>query len=146
QFLENIRTDSEIESYHMYVMPDDVRAKFGKSLDVSFDVEAEFKKAADEKEKPKAVIEHSIRQHSFMCIENSETISEARKLAKELEPDIEYRVKQYAKLLSKTTKNYREWLIEDYKNRLSVMIGRIFHKVKENEDDSEDEPIELKKL
>jgi len=146
QFLENIRTDSEIESYHVYVMPDDVRAKFAKTMEVVFDVEAEFKKASDEKLKPKTVIESSIRQHAFMCIENSDTITEARKLAKDLEPDIEYRVKQYAKLLSKTTKNYREWLIDDYKNRLNVLIGRIFHKAKENEDDNEGEHIELKKL
>jgi len=144
QFLENIRSDAEIESYHVYAMPEEVRAKFGKTLDVTFDVEQEFRKATEEREKPKVVVERSIRQHAFMCIENSETISEARKLAKLLDPDVEYRVKQYAKLLSKTTKNYREWLIEDYKNRLSVMIGRIFHKYKEGEDD--EEPIELKKL
>jgi len=145
QFLENIRTDAEIESYHVYSMTDEVRAKFGKTLDVTFDVEEEYRKAVDEqREKPKVVIEHSIRQHAFMCIENAETVSEARKLAKLLDGDIEYRVKKYAKLLSKTTKNYREWLIEDYKNRLTIMIGRIFHKFKEGEDD--EQPIELKKL
>ena len=141
QFLENIRSDAEIESYHVYEMPEDVRAKFGKTLDVTFNVEEEFRKAAEEKEKPKVVIERSIRQHAFMCIENAETIPEARKLAKMLDPDIEYRVKQYAKLLAKTTKNYREWLIEDYKNRLSVLIGRIFNKYQ-----PDDEDIELKKL
>ncbi|KOS05009.1 DEAD/DEAH box helicase [Flavobacterium akiainvivens] len=143
-FLENIRSDAEIESYHVYTMTDELRAKFANTLDVTFDVEAEFRQATDDKEKPKVVIEKSIRQHAFMCIENSETVSEARKLARELDGDIEYRVKQYAKLLSKTTKNYREWLVEDYKNRLSVMIGRIFHKVKDNDD--EDEDIELNKL
>ncbi|MCW4469871.1 DEAD/DEAH box helicase [Flavobacterium sp. MFBS3-15] len=144
QFLENIRTDAEIESYHVYAMTDEIRAKFEKTIDVSFDVEEEFRKAMEEKHKPKTVIEHSIRQHAFMCIENADTISEARKLAKLLDGDIEYRVKKYSKLLSKTTKNYREWLIEDYKNRLTVMIGRIFHKYKEGEDD--EEPIALKKL
>lgn len=144
QFLENIRSDAEIESYHVYVMTDELRAKFANTLEVTFDVEAAFKQASEEKQKPKTVIDKSIRQHAFMCIENADTISEARKLARELDGDIEYRVKQYAKLLSKTTKNYREWLVEDYKNRLSVLIGRIFHAVKDNEDD--DEPIELKKL
>lgn len=141
QFLENIRSDAEIESYHVYEMPEEVRAKFGKTLDVAFNIDEEFRKAAEEKEKPKVVIERSIRQHAFMCIENAESIPEARKLAKLLDPDIEYRVKQYAKLLAKTTKNYREWLIEDYKNRLSVLIGRIFNKYQ-----PDDEDIELKKL
>lgn len=137
QFLENIRTDADIESYHYYQMPEEVRAKFENTLDVTFDVEEEFRIAADERQKPKTVIDKSIRQHAFMCIENAETIPEARKLARLLEPDIEFRVKQYAKLLAKTTKNYREWLIEDYKNRLSVMIGRIFHKYQSDDDDIE---------
>ncbi|HYD92304.1 MAG TPA: DEAD/DEAH box helicase family protein [Flavobacterium sp.] len=141
QFLENIRSDAEIESYHVYEMPEEVRIKFGKTLDVTFNVEEEFRKTAEEKEKPKVVIERSIRQHAFMCIENAESIPEARKLAKLLDPDIEYRVKQYAKLLAKTTKNYREWLIEDYKNRLSVLISRIFNKYQ-----PDDEDIELKKF
>jgi len=142
QFLENIRGDAEIESHHIYVMPDDIRAKFENTPMVSFDVEDEYQLAMENKQKPKTVIDRSIRQHAFMCIENSESISEARKLAKLLDPDIEFRVKQYAKLLSRTTKNYREWLIEDYKHRLSVLIGRIFDKY-ESEDDV---PIELKEL
>lgn len=142
QFLESIRTDSEIESHHIYVMPDDLRVKFENTAEVAFDVEDEFALATEEKRKPKTVIERSIRQHAFMCIENSDTVSEARKLAKELDPDIEFRVKQYTKLLSKTTKNYRDWLIEDYKNRLSTLIGRIFDKYQPEEE----EPIELKKL
>jgi len=144
QFLNNIRTDEEIESYHFYTMPDELRAKFAKTLEVIFDVEEAFRDSIENKEKPKTVIDKSIRQHAFMCIENSETISEARKLARELDGDIEFRVKQYAKLLSKTTKNYREWLIEDYKNRLSVFIGRVFHKFHDAETD--EEIHELKRL
>lgn len=142
QFLENIRTDAEIESHHVYIMPDELREKFNKTVDVTFDVEEEYATATEEKQKPKTVIEKSIRQHAFMCIENTDSITEARKLAKELDGDIEYRVKQYAKLLAKTTKNYRKWLIEDYKHRLSVMIGRIYHKYQAAEEDD----IELKKL
>ena len=146
QFLENIRSDSEIESYHVYVMPDDLREKFSKSADedITFDVDEEFQLSADRKEKPKAVIDKSIHQHAVMCIINSDSLNLARKLSKELEPDIEYRVKQYSKLLSKTTKNYREWLVEDYKNRLNIMIGRLFIKY-QTFDDEEDEPVELKK-
>jgi superfamily II DNA or RNA helicase len=144
QFLDNIRTDAEIESYHVYIMPDELREKFSKTMEVLFDVEQEFKIAADNKEKPKHVIDKSIRQHAFMCIENAETIIEARKLSRELEPDIEYRVKQYAKLLSKTTKNYREWLVDDYKNRLNILIGRIFHRYKDAE--TEEEILELRRL
>jgi superfamily II DNA or RNA helicase len=142
QFLENVRGDAEIESHHVYIMPDDIRAKFDNTAVVNFDVEDEYQIAMDLNLRPKTVIEKSIRQHAFMCIENAETISEARKLAKLLDPDIEFRVKQYAKCLTKTSKNYKEWLMEDYKNRLSTLIGRIFNKYQPEEGDQ----IELKEL
>ena len=63
-----------------------------------------------------------------MCIENSESLPEARKLAKLLECDIEFRVKQYIKFITRTTKNYREWLVEDYKEKLNIMIGTLYRK------------------
>lgn len=129
QFLENIRSDAEIESYHVYSMPEEVRAKFAKTMNVTFSIEKEYQEALELNNKPKIVIEKSILQHAYMCVENSETLQEARKLARLLEPDIEYRVKQYAKLITKTTKNYREWLIEDYKNRLIITIGTVFRKI-----------------
>ncbi|QYJ67707.1 DEAD/DEAH box helicase [Flavobacterium litorale] len=126
RFLENIRTDTDIENQHVYVMPDDVREKFKNTDDINFDMEEEYTLAMDEKRKPRTVIEKSIRQHAMMCLENTESIPEARKLAKELGQDIEYRVKQYAKLLAKTTKNYKQWLIDDYKHKLNLMIGKLY--------------------
>ena len=127
-FLESIRSDSEIESYHVYKMPEVIREQFSQTDDVTFDVEDEFKVASELKMKPKSVIEKSIMQHAIMCVENSGTLPEARKLAKLLDQDIEYRVKQYAKQLTNTTKNYREWLIEDYKTRMGSMIGKLYRK------------------
>ena len=96
--------------------------------DVSFDVEKEYKLAIEQNLRPKTVIEKSVLQHAYMCIENSELLPEARTLARLLEPDIEYRMKQYAKFLTRTTKNYREWLVEDYKEKLAVMIGKLYRK------------------
>ena len=72
------------------------------------------------------VIEKSIEQHAYMCVDNTETLPEAKQLAKELADDIESRVRHFANCLSSSTKNYRDWLIEDYKTRLSVMIGKKF--------------------
>lgn len=142
-YLEHLRGDAEIESHHVYTMTDEVRAKFSKTADITFNVEEEYQNAMDNNLRPKSVIEKSIRQHAFMCIENSDTITEARQLAKELDGDIEYRVKQYSKFLTKTSKNYKEWLIEDYKGRLSTLIGKIFNKYQADEEESE---IILKKL
>ncbi|WP_294737034.1 DEAD/DEAH box helicase [uncultured Flavobacterium sp.] len=138
QFLENIRTDVDIENQHVYVMSEELAAKFKKSTDISFDVEKEYLKAIEEKLKPKSIIDKSIEQHAIMCIDNTMNVPQARKLAKELIFDIEHRVKQYSKLLAKTTKNYREWLVEDYQNRLTIAIGKLYLKRVLEEDDDEE--------
>ncbi len=135
QFLENIRTDADIESQQVYEMSEELRAKFKKTADIDFDIEKQYALAAEQRLKPKAVIDKSIHQHAIMCIENTDSIPEARKLAKELGQDIEYRVKQYAKLLAKTTKNYKQWLIDDYKHRLNLMIGKLYYEYYSNEEE-----------
>ena len=61
-----------------------------------------------------------------MCIENSETVIEARQLVKLLEEDIQYRVQQYTYCIMNNTKNYKEWLEEDYIRKLRANIARQF--------------------
>ena len=74
----------------------------------------------------KSVLEDSIENHAKMCIENSEDVFDARILAKLLEDDIEYRVRRYSYCISKSTKNYKDWLQEDYKRKLRSKINQIF--------------------
>jgi hypothetical protein len=59
-----------------------------------------------------------------MCVENTEDLYEAKALAKELAEDIQSRMKRYANCLSHCSKNYKEWLIEDYKLKLILLIGK----------------------
>jgi hypothetical protein len=107
-------------------MPDVVRNKFKKTKDISFNIEEEFKKTVAQNLRSKIVLDKSIHQHATMCIENSTTLLEARMLSKLLSDDIESRVKQFINCLGKTSKNYREWLIEDYKQKLIIEIGKLF--------------------
>ncbi|WP_035759244.1 DEAD/DEAH box helicase [Flavobacterium tegetincola] len=104
----------------------ELRAKFPKTLEMSFDVEGHFQEAIDLGKKHKTVIQDSIRQHTKMCLENAETVSEAFKLAEALIPEIEWRIKQYVGCLERASKSYKEWLLEDYNFRLHVMIRRLF--------------------
>src|SRR5690606_13895486 len=123
-YLESIRDDAEIEMHFKYNMPPEVRAKFAKTAVVEFDVEEEYKKAMKQNLRLKTVFEKSLDQHAIMCVENAEDIPQAKLLAKLLEPDIEWRMKCYAAGLSHCSKNYREWLIEDYKTKLTLLIGK----------------------
>lgn len=125
-YLESLREDADIESNFKYVMPEELRKKFSKSLDISMDVNEEFKITIKTNLKAKTILEKSLEQHATMCVENTEELSDARKLSKELTDDIEYRIRQYCICLGNVTKNYRSWLIEDYALKLTIAIGRIY--------------------
>jgi superfamily II DNA or RNA helicase len=106
----------------------EVRSQFPNSLELTFDIEAAYYEAILNKQKPKKILQQSIRQQAQLCLENSETLSHALQLAQVLKPEIEWRVKQYVKCLENASKNYKDWLIEDYQKRLSVFIEKVFHR------------------
>ena len=86
-------------------------------------------------ERSKVVLDKSIDQHASMCVDNTETLSEAKNLCKELDDDIESRVKYFTNCLSKSSKNYREWLMEDYKLKLALLLGKKYREKIMNEPD-----------
>jgi len=108
----------------------ELRAKFPNTLEMTFDVEAAYHEALEMDKKPKTVMQESIRQQAKMCMDNANTLSEAVALAEALHPEIEWRVKQYVKCLENASRNYKEWLIEDYQNRLKNLIVKLFARVK----------------
>ncbi|MFL9842859.1 DEAD/DEAH box helicase [Flavobacterium rhizosphaerae] len=105
-------------------IPSDIRAKFPNSKEVAFDIEQAHHDAIVQGLKPKTVIQESIRQHALMCMSNASSITEALHLSDELDAEITWRIKQYAKCLGNTTKNYKEWLMQDYKQRLQTLIKK----------------------
>ncbi|MDP2527496.1 DEAD/DEAH box helicase [Maribacter dokdonensis] len=125
-YLENIKNDEEIEREFVYEMPPDLRAEFSKSTDIDFDIKAEYKKSFANGEKSKLVLEKSIEQHAKICVENSEDVFDARILAKKLKEEIQYRVRQYSYCIMNNTKNYKEWLEEDYERKLRSKISKLF--------------------
>lgn len=134
-YLENLRSDTEIENTFRYVMPDELRIKFANSQSIDFDVETAFKETLRTNKKAKTVLEISILQHAQMCLDNTTDLLEAKKLSKELLDDITYRVKIYCNCLGNVTKNYRTWLVEDYVNQLNATISKLYRiKVMEEAD------------
>lgn len=125
-YLENLRSDADIEINFRYEMSPEVRELFKNSTDIDFDVDEEFKIILAKNLRPKEVIEKSIQQHATMCVDNSDDLVGAKNLAKFLIEDIEYRVKLFTRCLASSTKNYREWLIEDYQTRLQIAIGKLY--------------------
>ncbi len=125
-FLENIIDDEDIEKEFVYEMPDEVRALFKNSETVTFDIKKAYNEAVDNGRKSKEVLEESIEQHAQMCYENSEDVFDARILAKELKDDIRDRVRRYSNCIINNTKNYRNWLFEDYYRKLRLRLTEMF--------------------
>lgn len=123
-YLENLVGDEEIEQNFKYEMPPALRKKFSRTEDVTFNVEAAYDQSISRGERSKSVLEKSIDQHARMCLENSEDVFDARLLAKELEEDIAYRIRLFSYCISNSTKNYRDWLKEDYKRKLRLKINQ----------------------
>lgn len=125
-YLENIRNDEEIEREFVYDMPPELRERFRQTEQIDYDIKEEYKKIFAQGRKSKEVLEKSIRQHAVMCVENSEDIFEARQLAKLLQEEIAYRIKQYSYCIMNNTQNYRDWLQEDYERRLRLLISQMY--------------------
>jgi len=125
-YFENLLSDEEIEREFKYVMPPELREQFQNSEEVGFNVEAAYDLVIRKGLKSKAVLEWSMEQHVKICVENSEDVFDARILAKELKDDISSRIKQYSYCISKSTKNYRDWLEEDYARKLRQQINAEF--------------------
>jgi len=128
-YLENLRDDVEIETHFKYVMPEDIRKLFAKTKEITIDIEDEFKKVIAKNQRSKEVLEKSIYQHALMCVENTSELNQARLISKLLSDDIESRIQRYVKCLGKTSKNYREWLMDDYKTKLTLAIGKKFREL-----------------
>ncbi len=116
--LAGIWSDEEIERSFKYLMPDELRQRFIKSASIDFDVKKEHKLAASHHHRPRIVIDRSIEQHTLMCMQNSIDVDEALVLAELLKEEIEYRIRIYARCLSKTTESYVRWMQDEYKRKL----------------------------
>lgn len=125
-YLENIKNDEDIEREFVYEMPADLKAKFSKSKEIEFNIKEEYKKIFAQGIRSKVVLERSIEQHAQICVENAEDVFDARILAKQLKEEIAYRVRQYSYCIMNNTKNYKEWLEEDYERRLRSSISQKF--------------------
>jgi superfamily II DNA or RNA helicase len=125
-YLENIRNDEDIEREFIYEMPEALRERFSKSQVIDYNVKEEYKKTFAQGRKSKEVLERSIEQHARMCVENSSDIFQARMLAKLLQEEIEFRVKQYSYCIMNNTQNYRDWLQEDYERKLRLRISQMY--------------------
>ena len=129
-YLDNIKSDEEIEGRFRYEMPEEIKKLFSKTDNFFFDVDMTYVNSIKSGKSSKIVLEKAISHHSLMCVENSDDEFDALILAKELSDDIDFIIKRYSKCISKSTSNFLEWLTEDYKKRLRTNIRNNFDLIK----------------
>lgn len=123
-YLATILSDEEIERNYKYEMPEEIRRRFAATAVIDFNIKQEYADTIRALQRPISVIDRSLEQHVKMCIENSSVSTEAMALAGLLKEEIEYRVRQYAHCLHKTTESYVKWLQEQYKRKLKLALIR----------------------
>ena len=129
-YLDGILSDEELESNFIYEMPDEIRKLFSNSENVYFDINKTYISSIRSGESSKVVLKRSIEQHAKICIENSEDIYDALSLMKLLNEDIDFRIHRYSKCISKSTHNFLQWLVDDYKKKLRSYLRLNFDRIK----------------
>ena len=129
-YLDGILSDEELESNFIYEMPEEIRKLFSNSENVYFDINKTYISSIRSGESSKVVLKRSIEQHAKICIENSEDIYDALSLMKLLNEDIDFRIHRYSKCISKSTHNFLQWLVDDYKKKLRSYLRLNFDRIK----------------
>ncbi|CAG2532532.1 ATP-dependent helicase IRC3 [Maribacter dokdonensis] len=131
-YMDRIRDDEDIESDFKLELSDEVKAEFKNSKETYFDIKETYETATFAGESSKVVLERSIAQHAYICIENSEDVYDAIALAKLLKEDIDNRIHVYGKCISKSTYNFLSWLKDDYQKKLNAYLRENFDAVFED--------------
>ncbi len=130
-YLDNLMDDEELESYFIYEMPEELRAEFSKSENVTFDIKKAYTDSVKGGHSSKVILERSIAQHALICTQNSEDVYDALILAKKLGDDIDFRIERYSKCISKSTHNFISWLKNDYRLKLRSHLRENFDDIYE---------------
>ena len=123
-YLDNIRTDVEIELEFTYQMPASVRKRFAHTENFSFDMREAYVRALRNGQKPQAAIDEAIAHHTEIIEANSKDTAEAMELMKLLSEDVDYRMKEYCRCIAKSTENYTKWITEEYNRKLAQNLRK----------------------
>jgi hypothetical protein len=132
-FIEGLYTDEEIEDEFVFEYTEEMLAQLAGGPDVEFDVAEKYVQVTRAGGRPKEVIDLSIAHHVSIIRHLSADFLEAMEWVKVLEGDVNFRIRQYAKCIAKTTENYKNWLQEDYTRKLLGALRMAFSDAEESE-------------
>jgi superfamily II DNA or RNA helicase len=125
-YLEGLYTDDEIEDTFVYEMPSSVRELLKYDNHPPFSMKDAYVDVTRLGKRPKVAIDRSLNHHVEVLVAVAEDEFHAIELMDNLSGDIEQRIRDYTKCISKTTENYRQWLIAEYERKLKQLLRMAF--------------------
>lgn len=123
RFLEHlVEREDRLDKGLMYILPDEVKNNFPKTDNFDFDMEDEYFKLLSKGKKTIEAIDLSVDDHFNRILENAEDMFHGIDLLNVLQDEIKYRLSVYTNCMAKSTKNYFNWLFENYNEEIKRRI------------------------
>jgi superfamily II DNA or RNA helicase len=123
RFLEHlIEREEKLDKGLMYSLPDEVKAHFPNTTDYSFDMEEVYQELLMRGEKTMKAVDLSLADHYRRILDNADNLFDAIDLLNLLQDEIRYRLNVYTNCLAKSTKNYFNWLFENYNEQMKSKL------------------------
>ncbi len=119
KFLEHLyEREEQMDKGLIYDLPDTVKELFPATQDFDFDMERVYYMLYNKGKRTLESLDISIENHFQRIRENATNYLDALPLINALQEEIKYRLNVYISCLSKATKNYFNYLLEDYNEKL----------------------------
>jgi len=123
-FIDNLITDADIEKRFVYRVPSEIKEQFPNSEAIEFDIKKAHKEVMATRLKTSVILDKSLENHIQLITENAEDFEQAIHLVNVLNDEIADRIRRYSYCLVNTTRNYRDWVEEEYKKKLKARLMR----------------------
>jgi len=123
-FLENLISDAEIEKRFVYRVPAEIKEKFPNSETIDFDIKKAHQEVIAKRLKTSVILEMSLENHIELITKNADEFEDAIELINVLNEEIGDRIRRYSYCLVNTTRNYRDWVEDEYKKKLKSRLMR----------------------
>jgi len=125
RFLEALQEREQLlEDGLFYSLSDEFMKQFPNTTDFSFDMETTYRKLVLSGKRTIEAVELSMNDHFKRIIENTSDLYEAIDLLNLLQEEIQYRLRVYTRCLAKASRNYLQYLYEDYNEKIKLRIRR----------------------
>ena len=124
RFLESKLTeDDDIEFEVEYELSPEIIKTFKDADELKqFNMKEEYKSLVDSGLKGRDAVEKSMDNHIEFIVKHAEDYYDGLDYLNVITDDIQHRLKQYAKCISKCTDNYMKWIMETYKRQVRLKL------------------------